>query len=276
MESIADLNDRRILRVAQANQGAAAARNHAASLCRGSWLAFLDADDLWYQDHLTELDRVSRAYPEAALIGTGWSLFAHAPVAAARPAGKLRPIDYFATVGKEGGIIRTSSIAMRRDAWEALGGFRPFRTGHDSELWVRAALRYPVAVSSRITLLYRTSTGGLSDRKRLTREVPRRLQDLSPALVTLLDHHPAAGADLFVLRHLRWRLDEAIRDGDLACVRALERLYPDAPPLADRLFLRSAHLPIPLARLSHRALRILFAIGRRIGRPQLQRLRGGG
>lgn len=270
MASIADVRDSRLRTITQANQGAGPARNRAAGLARGAWLAFLDADDVWFDDHLAELDRVLRTHPRAALIGTAWTLFQNAPAQGARVKGEVREIDYFAAVGASGGVIRTSSIGLRRDAWQALGGFGPYRTGQDSELWVRAAIRYAVAISTRVTVLYRTSTGGLSDQKRSKRRPPATMEDLSPAVATLLNHYPPidsphrTGADQFVRRYIRWRLSEAVYDGDLACVRALERLYRTSRTLSDQLFLRLAHLPAPLAKVAHRAVLLIFALRGRI------------
>src|SRR5687768_628448 len=40
--------------IRQRNQGAYVARNNAAAVAKGEWLAFLDADDLWSPDKLVK------------------------------------------------------------------------------------------------------------------------------------------------------------------------------------------------------------------------------
>ncbi len=52
----------RIRYIRQAQQGKSAALNHAASLAKGEWIAFLDSDDLWSPDKLESQLRVLRHF----------------------------------------------------------------------------------------------------------------------------------------------------------------------------------------------------------------------
>jgi glycosyltransferase involved in cell wall biosynthesis len=59
--------------VRQVNQGASAARNHGLRLAKGSYVAFLDADDTWLDGHLEALALLATRHPSATIVGSGWS-----------------------------------------------------------------------------------------------------------------------------------------------------------------------------------------------------------
>jgi glycosyltransferase involved in cell wall biosynthesis len=63
-EIAASYADERIRLVHQENGGESAARNHALSLARGEWLAFLDADDQYLPDHLAVAASYLENHPE--------------------------------------------------------------------------------------------------------------------------------------------------------------------------------------------------------------------
>jgi glycosyltransferase involved in cell wall biosynthesis len=64
--------------VEQVNQGAAAARNHALSLCRGDYIQWLDADDLLSPDKIaSQLAAVDLAREPRILLSSGWGYFAY-------------------------------------------------------------------------------------------------------------------------------------------------------------------------------------------------------
>jgi teichuronic acid biosynthesis glycosyltransferase TuaG len=65
--------DSRIKVITQANQKQGVARNNGIKNSKGSWIGFLDADDLWYPEKLEKQIAASSAYPETNVIYTdGW------------------------------------------------------------------------------------------------------------------------------------------------------------------------------------------------------------
>ena len=54
--------DPRIRLITQANGGVSVARNRGMSEANGTYYAFLDADDSWAPEHLTELKALAEAY----------------------------------------------------------------------------------------------------------------------------------------------------------------------------------------------------------------------
>ena len=207
MEVAARFDDPRIRRLRQANKGPGAARNAAIRAARHDWFAFLDADDLWLPDHLEELDRIRRRFPEAGLIGTKiLRSDRHGRYRLpARQEGRIERVDYFDCAVRGTWPTTTSSAAIPRRAWEALGGFGDAPCGQDIEYWTRIALDLPVAVSRRATAVYIAGTGGSATRAQpcLARELEHWV-DICPAMAMLRAGRPRAGAPSLPARSYRY------------------------------------------------------------------------
>lgn len=188
----------RVRYVRRPHRGAAAARNHGASLARGEWLAFLDADDFWYPHRLSEQIKLARRHPEldyitgnfhcveecGRLAGEG---FQGNPLVGnneeddtPRPSVVLGPERGAAYVRHRFGILTT--MLVRRDVFERVGGFdERFRLAEDLHLMFRlvAAGRSFGAVCTPIAAYRRrdgsTSHGALDVRNR---ETLRAFRDL--------------------------------------------------------------------------------------------------
>ena len=151
--------DPRIILIQQANAGASAARNAGARRSRGGHILFLDADDEWRPDHLTEMAHLITSYPDAVLYGTGFarvqggkitrrSLFGMPPGSGLIPA-------YFLSMCFGDMPISSSSGCVPRRIMEETNGF-PVGVSHgeDRAFWAEVALRGPVVVSDKLTALY--------------------------------------------------------------------------------------------------------------------------
>ncbi len=154
---------------------AAAARNAGWRAARAPWVAFLDADDLWFEGKLEVAMRALDDAPEAGWFfsdGAFRTLQGETRTSWLEPYAEL-PEPY---VGQpiaelfEVNFILTSSVVVRRDALEALGGFDE-RLSHaeDLDLWIRLARRCPATASRRALVRYQHREGGL------TRQLESRL-----------------------------------------------------------------------------------------------------
>src|SRR5207245_5785704 len=66
--------------VTQANQGAAAARNHAFSICQGDFIQWLDADDLLAPDKIArQMEAVDQCRSKRTLLSSAWGRFIYRP-----------------------------------------------------------------------------------------------------------------------------------------------------------------------------------------------------
>ena len=138
--------------------GGAAARNRGAAAATGDWLAFLDADDLWYPDRLERTAALVARSP-ATDVGVLYHFDHVSPDAddrlTPRP-GRRRPAEepavgltasrfvaWFTTSMTFPGM---SACCVRRSAWRAVGGMDERQTRrHDIELWLRLLTTVPGA-----------------------------------------------------------------------------------------------------------------------------------
>lgn len=124
------------------NGGVSAARRIAVDMADNDLIAFIDDDDRWLPSRIAEGVRALAATPEAALV--------HGPVIDVYPDGtsRLRPMhpradSYTELLTKD--RIATSTVLLRREAYVAVGGFRPgLRSFGDWDLWTRLAARFPI------------------------------------------------------------------------------------------------------------------------------------
>lgn len=165
--AIADLAGDRLRIVRQANAGVSAARNRGVAEARGRWIALVDADDLWLESHLATLDELARRFSQADLVASSFrrvSPDAACAALLARPAPS-RPGLFDLFTDRRDDVLSASSVAIRREAFLAAGGFGNLRVGEDTEFWVRFALDHVFACDPRGTTLYRAVTGGTMDQE---------------------------------------------------------------------------------------------------------------
>ena len=214
------------VRVLRGRRGsAAAARNAGWRAARAPWIALLDADDLWLPGKLAEAERRLAAAPEAAwFFSDGCFRTRDGELRASwlAPYAELDE-DYVGTPLAqlfEVNFVLTSSVVMRRDALEALGGFdESLSHAEDLELWIRLARRWPAAASPRALVRYQHRPGGL------TQQVDARLGG-DVALFARLAADPTLAAALRRAARRRaalaWykRAIQSLRDGRGAEARA--------------------------------------------------------
>ena len=133
----------RVLR--QQARGVAAARNAGAAAVDSAWLAFLDSDDLWLPEKLAAqmawLD--ARSSYRIGQTGERWIDDGRHR----NPRGWHRKEEWLFPRCLERCLVSPSAVVIRRDLWEAVGGFdASYPVCEDYELWLRVALREPVGL----------------------------------------------------------------------------------------------------------------------------------
>lgn len=210
--------------------GGYAARNLAVREARSEWIAFLDADDLWYPDHVETLaGLISKAAPDVIGAFSGWEwtwadgrrrrdlfgawLERSAPETVLDFDGFL---SAWVTLGAS--PIFTLASAFRRAALIGAGLFPEHRChkGGDIDLWLRIMTTGRAVASTRVTAAYQQGTVN-----QVTRLVPTTLPHCTwPTIDALAADAPAA----------RKRLLEELRAvtvmGDFRLQAAMERFTP--------------------------------------------------
>jgi glycosyltransferase involved in cell wall biosynthesis len=170
--------------VAQDNAGPGPARNRGIAEASQPWVAFVDADDVWFRNHLATLAELSARFPEADAVATAYQVSAAGNSIEFSIDGhsELRAslLNYFEdAAGRE--RICTSCVAVKRSTLH-VGGFDAFWPGEDLEMWTRLALDHDIAVTEACTAVYVRGTGGLMDKYESSADMGFRRQ---PVFATL-------------------------------------------------------------------------------------------
>lgn len=159
---VRSFGDPRIRLIQQSKQGPGQARNRGIKESQSEWIAFIDADDLWLQDHLAELARLSRIDSDVSFLSTSYREVDERAMPCEPESLRVEPQDFFSVpAGRR--TICASNVAVRTELLRTLGGFGSDWPGEDVDLWVRLGLDHSVITSPRVTALYRRETDGLTE-----------------------------------------------------------------------------------------------------------------
>jgi glycosyltransferase involved in cell wall biosynthesis len=151
--------DTRIKLIRQQNQGVNRARNQGLAAARGDLIAFLDADDEWRPQFLETIIRLTQKFPHAGAFATNYHTVGPGPRVKWCPASVLPDgqreglIENYFRVGRHA-PVHNSAVAMPKRVLQELSGFLEVALGGDVELFLRVALRFPIAWSREILAVY--------------------------------------------------------------------------------------------------------------------------
>ena len=160
----------------EVNRGVAAARNAGIVCTTGRYLAFLDDDDYWLPDHLSEIFRAHEASGGPAVIYTDFIQQWEGDIVTPRLTGAKPPPEDPTRGLLEGAynIVTMSTVSFPRSCVDEIGLFdQHLKTGQDWDFYLRASARYRFVHLERYSVVYYHHF-----RDRLTADYRARLDSL--------------------------------------------------------------------------------------------------
>ena len=134
-KAVLDAYAARVRVIDQTNRGVSAARNAGVSASSGQLIAFLDSDDLWSPDKLTQSVRALADNPKASMVFSDCS--------GLRPDGTMSTFYSFRGAPSLDEMLNNgfeavpSAVMMRREVFDACGGFSgKFVPNYFEDLWL--------------------------------------------------------------------------------------------------------------------------------------------
>lgn len=204
----ASRNDCRIMQLRSEGIGPAAARNLAIKHAKAPLIAFLDADDRWRPGKLARQLAFHTAHSDVLLSFTDYEHFTPAgqslglafpfwPVykALAQTGTEFGRIENSAPLIFAENAVGTSTVVIRKDAFDASGGFDPeLRSASDWELWLRLALRGPAAYSTEPAMDYLVMPGSVTSNRALRISCMNSIIETYEPLIAPMDRRAVRAA----------------------------------------------------------------------------------
>lgn len=224
--------------IRQANAGVSAARNRGIASSNGTWIAFLDADDIWHPTYLSTMAGLIHAHPALDMVASN---LCSRPERREHQEVHWPALDRHAYVEQIDDLPRrwfkglpfiTSCVAVRT---ATLQNMQPCfylgeSNGEDIEMWFRLSAVTTIARTSLVLVAYtEVPAGGLSSRITRHKEAPYLNRLLERVKVENLPRKKRAGLVYFVAQQRVSIARRLLERGErLEALRILAKAWPVA------------------------------------------------
>ena len=149
LQIVNGITDSRIRVISQVNSGVATARNRGVKEAKENYVAFMDADDFWAPNYLERIAFLISTCPDAGIFACRYveMMNGNRKAVSIDLETTFEYISYFSLYAKTFiSPVWTSATIVLRDIFLKNGGFNTsLKMGEDIDLWVRIALKEPIA-----------------------------------------------------------------------------------------------------------------------------------
>lgn len=165
IEVVRNIHDARVKIIQQKNAGVSAARNHGISEANGTYICFLDADDIWEKDFLQTVKELFDKFPEAGMVCPSYQVSYGDRVV--HPVWKSVDLerdsyvkDFYEMATAPFWICNSSCAAVRRETLHEMKKWFPEgeTVYEDFDFWMRLGAMCKVAHSNKVCVTYQRGT----------------------------------------------------------------------------------------------------------------------
>jgi glycosyltransferase involved in cell wall biosynthesis len=233
-QRVAEFGDR-VVSIHQPHAGVSGARKAGTGRARGRFIAWLDADDVWFPYKLEVQLAYLAQYPSTGLVHTS-ALVSSTPTSTMGESGDGEPREVlsappariFCALFRGDVTIDPGTVMARREAIDAAGGFDTYgeQDVDDWGLWLRVAARHEVGYVARALVIHRRSRSARNANEQTFEVRQRVIQQVEPLCATACARH--AGDSVACTQHQgHWLYTNLGRDhlwnGRVAAARAAFR-----------------------------------------------------
>lgn len=154
-KKVLQFKDTRISYYSKKNSGVSSARNFGIEKSQSNYIAFIDADDYWYPNHLQEIHNLILQKKHLKVFTSLLEIESEFRVFKAKYSNlkknKIQEINFFET-SLSRIILSSSTAVIDRTITKEIGFFdTKLHKGEDTDYWIRIGFKYKIGLVNKIT-----------------------------------------------------------------------------------------------------------------------------